>query len=97
MNPTDSNLSNTKANNNDEKILSVKVRDLHQVKLILATWYSYLREKADNLPEDEFRAALRTPVVYDIEKDEVELLIPGSEALLGDLNQFLHSISSTKK
>ncbi|MBW7858451.1 MAG: hypothetical protein H3C43_09200 [Leptonema sp. (in: Bacteria)] len=93
MNQIDSNSSN----NSEEKILSVKVRDLHQLKLILATWYSYLREKADDLPEDEFRAALRTPVVYDIEKDEVELLIPGSEALLGDLNQFLQSISGAKE
>ncbi len=89
MNPGDTKRSNTP----DEKILSVKVRDLHQLKLVLATWYSYLREKSASLDEEQFRNALRTPVVYDIEKDEVELLIPGSEGLLSDLSVFLRSIS----
>ncbi|KAB2934919.1 MAG: hypothetical protein F9K24_03825 [Leptonema illini] len=91
MNSSDTQLSNAP----EEKILSVKVRDLHQLKLVLATWYSYLREKSATLDEEQFRNALRTPVVYDIEKDEIELLIPGSEGLLSDLNVFLRSISGS--
>jgi hypothetical protein len=54
-----------------------------------------LREKSASLDEEQFRNALRTPVVYDIEKDEVELLIPGSDKLLSDLNVFLRSISGS--
>jgi len=92
MNPVETQNSN----NSDEKMLSVKVRDLHQLKLLLATWYTYLREKASSLDEDEFRSALRTPVVYDIEKDEIELLIPGSFGLLSDLNDFLRSIANNE-
>jgi hypothetical protein len=91
MNSSEARLSNIP----EEKILSVKVRDLHQLKLVLATWYSYLREKSASLDEEQFRNALRTPVVYDIEKDEVELLIPGSDKLLSDLNVFLRSISGS--
>ena len=65
-----------------EKAISVPVREITHMKVILATWYSFLRDHADEFSREEFTRYLKTPVIYDLEKDEIELLFTGSDELL---------------
>ncbi|MCB1174333.1 MAG: hypothetical protein KDK39_12240 [Leptospiraceae bacterium] len=65
----------------NSKAISIPIKDIAQLKVVLAAWYAFLRE-ADQLSHQELTDSLKTPVIYDIEKDKVELLFTGSAALL---------------
>jgi hypothetical protein len=65
-----------------DKAISLPVKEITHLKVILATWYSFLRDQADSLSQEDFTRYLNTPVIYDLEHDEIELLFTGSEELL---------------
>ena len=67
-----------------EKAISLPVKDIAQLKVILATWYAYLRDSSDNFTKGDFARYLKTPVIYDLAKDEIEILFTGSEEMLND-------------
>ncbi len=66
---------------NDEKVISMPVKEITHMKVILATWYAFLRDQ-ENLSSEEFSKYLRTPVIYNLEKDVIEILFAGSGELL---------------
>lgn len=68
------------------------VKEITHLKVILATWYSFLRDHLDNLSREDFTRFLKTPVIYDLEKDEIEILFTGSEKLL---NQFREHVTKS--
>jgi len=72
-----------------EKVISMPIKDLSDLKVILATWYSFLREQLDTIPKDDFTRFLKTPVVYNIEKDEIEILFTGTEDLLKKFSDYV--------
>ncbi|MCB1308315.1 MAG: hypothetical protein KDK30_09060 [Leptospiraceae bacterium] len=67
---------------NNEKAISMPVKEIAHMKVILATWYSFLRERMDELSKEDFTRYLKTPVIYDLENDQIELLFTGTEDLL---------------
>ncbi len=69
---------------NEEKAISMPLKDIAQLKIILATWYSFLRDHSDNFTKGDYSQYLKTPVLYDLAKDEVEVLFTGTEELLKD-------------
>ena len=66
----------------DEKAISMPVKDIDQLKILLATWYSFLQEVSDNFTKGDYTTALKTPVIYDLAQDRVEILFTGDEELL---------------
>ncbi len=91
------NLSNDKNILTDkEKVVSIKIKDLQQLKIILATWYSYLISKQKESSID-FQEAIKTPIIYNIEKDELELLITGTEEILNELNLYVQNLNQDIK
>ena len=65
----------------DEKVISMPVKEIAHMKVILATWYAFLRDQ-QNLTSEEFSRYLKTPVIYNLEKDVIEVLFAGSAELL---------------
>jgi hypothetical protein len=66
------------------RILSFAIKELSHQKVILAAWYNFLKEENDagKLASEEFIEFLRASVVYDLDKDQIELVLSGSEELL---------------
>lgn len=65
----------------EEKVISMPVKEIAHMKVILATWYAFLRDQ-EHLSSEEFSRYLRTPVIYNLEKDVIEILFAGSAELL---------------
>jgi glycerol kinase len=87
---------NPKQGNGKEKVIAIKIKDINQLKIILATWYSYLLTKnKENLTD--FQEAIKTPIIYNIEKDELELLLTGSYEMLQELNHFIQNLNKEFK
>jgi len=72
-----------------DKAISLPVKEITHLKVILATWYSFLRDQSEKLSKDDFTRYLKTPVIYDLENDEIELLFTGSEQLLADFKEHI--------
>jgi len=68
---------------NEDKAISLPVKEITHLKVVLATWYAFLRDQMDSLTKEDFSRYLKTPVIYDLEKDEIEVLFTGSSELLG--------------
>ena len=66
----------------DDKVIALPVKEITHLKVVLATWYSFLREEMQALSAKEFAHYLKTPVIYNLEKDEIELLFAGPAELL---------------
>jgi len=73
----------------NDKTITMPVKEITHLKIILATWYSYLREHLDTLAKSDFDRFLKTPVIYNLEKDEIEVLITGTEELLKGFSNFV--------
>jgi len=86
----------TKKTDEQNKVITIKVKDLQQLKIILATWYSYLLSKNKD-PNFDLQEAIKTPIIYNIEKDELELLLTGSQEMLSELNQYIDSLNKKLK
>ncbi|MCE9499254.1 MAG: hypothetical protein K8R21_01895 [Leptospira sp.] len=67
-----------------DKIITISVKELPHMKIILSAWYNFLKESFDEkkISGDEFTDLLKTPVMYDLDKDQIELMICGSEEIL---------------
>lgn len=93
------NLSNNIQNNQgNEKVITIKIKDINQLKIILATWYSYLLTKNKNDKKQiDFQEAIKTPIIYNIEKDELELLLTGTQEMLEELNQYVQNLNQELK
>jgi hypothetical protein len=70
-----------------DKAISLPVKEITHLKVILATWYSFLRDQSANLSKEDFTRFLKTPVIYDLEKDQIELLFTGTEKLLSQFKE----------
>lgn len=66
---------------NNQKAISIPIKDLSQLKVVLAAWYAYLRDSKE-LSHAELTDCLKTPTIYNLEKDEIELFFTGSIELL---------------
>ena len=73
----------------DDKAISVPVKDISQLKIVLATWYSFLREHSKNFTQGDYSRYLKTPVFYDLSKDEIELLFTGSDEILKEFREHI--------
>lgn len=73
----------------NEKLISMPIKDLAQLKIVLATWYSFLKDQAGSLSEEAFASSLKTPVLYDLEKDQIEVLFTGSRELLKKFSDYV--------
>ncbi|MCB1138480.1 MAG: hypothetical protein KDK25_08660 [Leptospiraceae bacterium] len=78
-----------------EKLISMPIKDLAQLKIVLATWYSFLKDQAGNLSQEAFASSLKTPVLYDLEKDQVEVLFTGSQELLKQFSDYVFQTSDS--
>ncbi|EMN12258.1 hypothetical protein LEP1GSC055_1600 [Leptospira borgpetersenii str. Brem 307] len=74
-----------------EKVISIPIRELSHLKILLAGWYSFLKENYDQkqIDQNEFKDALRSNVVYNIDQDQVEVLLAGKETLLQNFRKSL--------
>jgi len=86
----------TKKIDEQDKVVTIKIKDLQQLKILLATWYSYLLSK-NNDPNFDLQEAIKTPIIYNIEKDELELLLTGSQEMLSELSQYVDSLNKKLK
>ncbi|EMY16292.1 hypothetical protein LEP1GSC043_2679 [Leptospira weilii str. Ecochallenge] len=57
----------------------------------MAGWYNFLKENYDQkqIDQNEFKDALRSNVVYNIDQDQVEVLLAGKETLLQNFRKSL--------
>ncbi|BDA77928.1 hypothetical protein LPTSP3_g08580 [Leptospira kobayashii] len=71
------------------KIITIGIKELAHQKVILAAWYNFLKESFDakKLTGDEFTQYLQAHVMYDLDKDQIELMLSGSEPLLEEFKK----------
>ncbi|MCZ8344537.1 MAG: hypothetical protein O9301_16000 [Leptospira sp.] len=71
------------------KIITIGIKELAHQKVILAAWYNFLKENFDakKLTADEFTQYLEAHVMYDLDKDQIELMLSGSESLLDEFRK----------
>ncbi|AAN49823.2 hypothetical protein ACO2J1_04390 [Leptospira interrogans] len=74
-----------------EKVISIPIRELPHLKVLLAGWYNFLKESYDQktIDQSEFKDALKSNVVYNIDQDQVEVLLAGKESLLQNFRKSL--------
>lgn len=79
----------------EKKIVTIKVRDIRQLKIILSMWYGYLLNQYNQkiIEESDFKEAIQTPIIYNMEKDELELLLYSTEDMLKELNSYIENLS----
>ena len=73
----------------EEKAISMPVKDIAQLKVILATWYAFLRDISGNFAQKDYSRYLKTPVIYDLSKDRIEIMFTGSEELLQEFKSHI--------
>lgn len=78
-----------------QKAITIPIKELSHQKIILAAWYNFLKESFDSqtIQAEEFSESLKANVVYDLDKDQIELVLTGKEDLLG---QFRSQIFGSK-
>ena len=72
-----------------EKAISIPVKDIPQLKIILATWYSFLRDYSDNFSKGNYTKYLKTPIIYNLAKDEIEIMFTGSDEVLENFKKHI--------
>jgi|JI10StandDraft_1071094.scaffolds.fasta_scaffold624312_2 hypothetical protein len=67
-----------------QKAITVPTKELSHQKIILAAWYHFLKEKFDQgkIQPNEFTDFLKANVVYDMDKDQVDLMLTGTQEVL---------------
>lgn len=65
----------------NQKAISIPIKDISQLKVVLAAWYAYLRD-TEELSREELTECLKTPVIYNLEDDKIELMFTGSSQIL---------------
>ncbi|MDF3818857.1 hypothetical protein P3G55_03040 [Leptospira sp. 96542] len=71
------------------KIITIGIKELAHQKVILAAWYNFLKESFDakKISADEFTQYLQAHVLYDLDKDQIELMLSGQESLLEEFKK----------
>lgn len=71
------------------KIITIGIKELPHQKVILAAWYNFLKEAFDQkkITAEEFSDSLQAHVMYDLDKDQIELMLAGSESLLEEFKK----------
>ncbi|GBF50670.1 hypothetical protein LPTSP4_21970 [Leptospira ryugenii] len=71
------------------KIITIGIKELSHQKVILAAWYNFLKESYDQkkLSGEEFTDFLKAHVMYDLDKDQIELMLSGTEPLLEEFKK----------
>jgi len=71
------------------KIVSIGIKELSHQKVILAAWYNFLKESYDQkkCTSEEFSEFLKAHIMYDLDKDQIELLLSGTESLLEEFKK----------
>ncbi|EKJ87767.1 hypothetical protein [Leptospira meyeri] len=71
------------------KIITIGIKELAHQKVILAAWYNFLKENFDakKVSAEEFTLYLQAHVMYDLDKDQIELMLSGPEMLLEDFKK----------
>ena len=72
-----------------QKVISMPIKDIEQLKIVLATWYTFLRDQSASMTDEEFANSLKAPVIYDLEQDHIEILFTGSHTLLTSFSDFV--------
>ncbi len=87
------------SNKQEKKLVTIKIKDTQQLKIILSMWYSYLINQYNQkiIEESDFKELIKTPILYNIEKDELELMLYGTEDMLKELNTYLQNLSKEIK
>lgn len=67
-----------------QKAITIPTKELSHQKIILAAWYNFLKESFDDgkISSDEFTDFLKANVVYDLDKDQIDLILTGNETIL---------------
>lgn len=67
-----------------QKAITIPTKELSHQKIILAAWYNFLKESFDegNITNQEFSEFLRANVVYDLDKDQIDLILTGNDSIL---------------
>ncbi len=73
----------------NEKVITLPVRETGDLKIVLATWYKFLQDQSEKLTSEDFARSLKTPIILNLETDELELLFTGSEELLQGFKDFI--------
>lgn len=78
-----------------QKAITVPIRELSHQKIILAAWYNFLKESFDSgiIQSEEFSDFLRANVIYDLDKDQIELILTGTQEIL---DQFRSQLFGSK-
>ncbi|TGL53589.1 hypothetical protein EHQ59_08340 [Leptospira kemamanensis] len=71
------------------KIITIGIKELAHQKVILAAWYNFLKENFDakKVSAEEFTLYLQAHVMYDLDKDQIELMLSGTESLLEEFRK----------
>ncbi len=74
-----------------EKVITLSVKELPHLKIILSAWYNFLKESYDKkkFTSEEFTEFLKTPVMYDLDKDQIELMFCGKEEILEEFRELI--------
>lgn len=80
-----------------QKAITVPTKELSHQKIILAAWYHFLKETFDNgkISAEEFTEFLKANVVYDIDKDQVDLMLSGTQDVLDAFRSQLFGSTTT--
>lgn len=67
-----------------QKAITVPTKELSHQKIILAAWYNFLKEAFDEskISSAEFTDYLKANVVYDLDRDQIELILSGTQEIL---------------
>lgn len=73
------------------KVISIATKEIPHMKVILAGWYSFLKDSFDkkSITSEEFKEYLHANVVYNLDKDQIELLLAAREEVLLDFRKSL--------
>lgn len=73
------------------KALTIPTKELAHMKVILAAWYNFLKEIHDSgkIPVEEFTEFLKANVVYDMDKDQVDLILHGKDEILIQFKEYV--------
>jgi len=71
------------------KVISIGIKELSHQKVILAAWYNFLKQSFDQkkLSNEDFSDSLKAHVMYDLDKDQIELMLSGPENLLEEFRK----------
>lgn len=73
------------------KALTIPTKELSHMKVILAAWYNFLQEfhNSGKIHLDEFTEFLKANVIYDLDKDQIDLILTGKDEILHQFKEYV--------